>query len=139
MVKELEHENGDTNFFLADPGSYAPVVFVTVNRELFGSCVSLKSTKDLLGSYEEFRGHLANNIVEHSWSEDNPKDRKDPEKRIEDILQHDDPVNQEAEESFKIEICNSWSQASENSGPSAEPCNNLRQHQVKQSCVSILN
>ena len=75
--------------------------------------MSLKSKRELLGSYEEFRGHLANNIVEHSWSEDNPKDRKNPEKRIEDILQHDDPVNQKEEESVKIKICSSWSEASD--------------------------
>ena len=27
MVKELEHENGDTNFFLADPGN--PISFIS--------------------------------------------------------------------------------------------------------------
>ena len=36
----------------------------------FRSCVSLQSTKEALASYEEFRTHLSNNIVEHSWSED---------------------------------------------------------------------
>ena len=51
MLKELEDRNGSTQFFLADPaglifhpnplknidtGSGVPLVFVTVNRELFG-------------------------------------------------------------------------------------------------------
>ena len=51
MLKELENQNGITQFFLADPagiifhpnrlknidtGSGVPLVFVTVNRELFG-------------------------------------------------------------------------------------------------------
>merc|ERR1719278_1936543 len=69
MVRELEGKSGEKNFFLADPGSGVPVVIVTVNRELFGSCVSLQSAKQLLASYEEFRGHLSLNIVEQSWSE----------------------------------------------------------------------
>ena len=96
--------------------------------------MSLKSTKELLGSYEEFRGHLANNIVEHSWPEDNPKDRKDPEKRTEDILQHEDPVNQKEDESVNIKICSSWSQASENSGPSAKPCDNRNVEETQHCC-----
>ena len=51
MLEELEDKNGSTQFFLADPaglifhpnrlknidtGSGVPLVFVTVNRELFG-------------------------------------------------------------------------------------------------------
>ena len=32
--------------------------------------MSLQSTREALASYEEFRTHLSNNIVEHSWSED---------------------------------------------------------------------
>ena len=95
--------------------------------------MSLKSTKEVLASYEEFRGHLANNIMEHSWSEDNPKERKDPEKRSEDILQHNLGRRKE-EESVKIKICNSWSQASENSGPSAEPCNNRHVEETQYCC-----
>ena len=51
MLEELEDKNGSTQFFLADPaglifntnplknidiGSGVPLVFVTVNREIFG-------------------------------------------------------------------------------------------------------
>ena len=51
LLEELEDKNGSTQFFLADPaglifhpnplknidtGSGVPLVFVTVNRELFG-------------------------------------------------------------------------------------------------------
>ena len=34
------------------------------------SCISLISAKEVLSSYEEFRSHLSNNIVKHSWNED---------------------------------------------------------------------
>ena len=34
--------------------------------------MSLQSTREALASYEEFRTHLSNNIVEHSWSEEDP-------------------------------------------------------------------
>ena len=34
------------------------------------SCVSLKSKKENLASYEDFRNHLSNNIVQYSWCED---------------------------------------------------------------------
>jgi len=45
-------------------------VILTVNRGLYGSCISLISAKEVLSSYEEFRSHLSNNIVKHSWNED---------------------------------------------------------------------
>merc|ERR1712130_794383 len=70
MVNELENANGEKNFFFAYPGFGTPVVIVTVNRELYGSCISLISAKEVLSSYEEFRSHLSNNIVKHSWNED---------------------------------------------------------------------
>ena len=70
------------------------------NNLNFSSCVSLHSKKGPLASYEEFRGHLANNIVEHSWSEDKAKCWKGSGTR------------KNWEESFEIKITHSWSQAS---------------------------
>ena len=70
--------------------------------------MSLHSKKGPLASYEEFRGHLANNIVEHSWSEDKAKCWKGSGTRTEEKS----PVDQNGEESLEIKITHSWSQAS---------------------------
>ena len=78
------------------------------NNLNFSSCVSLHSKKGPLASYEEFRGHLANNIVEHSWSEDKAKCWKGSGTRTEEKS----PVDQNGEESLEIKITHSWSQAS---------------------------
>ena len=73
--------------------------------------MSLQSPKELLASYEEFRSHLAQNIVEHSWSED-----KDP---AEEVLQSGQEKQNE-EEPSEIKILKSWSQVSESTGQSVE-------------------
>ena len=78
--------------------------------------MSLQSEKGHLASYEEFRTHLAQNILEHSWSDDNSIGSKDP---VEGVLQSHQR-NQNEEGPSEIKIIKSWSQASENSGKSAE-------------------
>ena len=84
------------------------IYFYLSNNLHFSSCVSLHSKKGPLASYEEFRGHLANNIVEHSWSEDKAKCWKGPGTRTEEKSR----VDQDREESLEIKIAHSWSQAS---------------------------
>ena len=78
------------------------------NNLNFSSCVSLHSKKGPLASYEEFRGHLANNIVEHSWSEDKAKCGKGPGLTTEEKSR----VLQKGEKSREIKIAHFWSQAS---------------------------
>ena len=67
----------------------------------FRSCVSLKSKKEQLASYEDFRDHLSSNIVQHSWSNDLVANVNQPAE--------DGPL----ETSLNIQIENSWSESRE--------------------------
>ena len=44
--------------------------------------MSLQSSKEGLASYEEFRTLLSNNIVEHSWSEDDAGVSNEPPQEV---------------------------------------------------------
>merc|ERR1712130_682669 len=120
MVNELQDVEGEKNFFLADPDfGTTPLVIVTVNMELYGSCVSLISTKDVLASYEEFRSHLSNNIVENSWNADfdeiSERLQGEVGENTKDILQREEEEEEESTSnevtSSDIQIQNSWSEA----------------------------
>ena len=91
------------------------------------SCVSLISTKDVLASYEEFRSHLSNNIVENSWKADFDEISESLQGEVgentKDILQREEEEEEESTSndvtSSDIQIQNSWSEADvERSGKS---------------------
>jgi len=105
LIKELERGEDGQQFFLADPGSSIPLVIVSVDKNLFGSCVSLKSKKEQLASYEEFREHLSSNIIQHSWS-------KDLEVNV-NKLAEDETAMCALDTAFDIRIENSWSENSQ--------------------------
>ena len=76
------------------------------------SCVSLISTKEVLASYEEFRSHLSNNIVKHSWNED----FDEISASLQDIENTKEILQWEGEEknvatSSDIQIQDSWSES----------------------------
>ena len=100
LTKELERDEDGQQCFLADPGWAKIEITTFFRQALpflwsllrwtkiysgrlstedmmtlyfnltYRSCVSLKSQKEQLTSYEEFRAHLSSNIVQHSWSKD---------------------------------------------------------------------
>ena len=71
----------------------------------FRSCVSLKSKRDQLSSYKEFRDHLSSNIVQHSWSKDFEANVKKPA--------GNEPYSYTFDTSLNIQIENSWSESRE--------------------------
>merc|ERR1712192_22922 len=105
LIKELERGEDGQQFFLADPGSSIPLVIVSVDKNLFGSCVSLKSKKEQLTSYEDFRDHLSSNIVQHSWSKDLAANATQPAE--------DGPVFKRLDTSLNIQIEDSWTESRE--------------------------
>ena len=81
------------------------------------SCVSLISTKEVLASYEEFRSHLSNNIVKHSWNEDfdevsaSCQDRASEKSKDLSQLEGEEESTSNGVTSSDIKIQSSWSEA----------------------------
>ena len=78
------------------------------------------STKEVLASYEEFRSHLSNNIVENSWNADFDEISESLQGEVgentKDILQREEEEEEEESTSndvtsSDIQIQNSWSEA----------------------------
>merc|ERR1719507_1435040 len=145
MEKMLESGNKEKNFFFLDPGSSTPLVVVTVNKELFGSCVSLRSNKEVLASYEDFRHELSNNLVQHSWSEDFGKDSGSTRNNIQECTNSDlqsgemDQIARlpsENTSSSEIKILHSWTEALDDDGQNKKASTKM-QTQCGHSCSNL--
>ena len=105
--------------------------------------MSLKSNKEVLASFEDFRQDLSNNLVQHSWSADfgkdsgstyNVQERTDSDLKQEDMDQKEDLMPAENISSSKIKILHSWTNAFDNDGQNEKASTKMKTGDESFSC-----